>query len=553
MQKYIICCILVFLLIFAFSITIITLHTIPVQYDVPLQPERYQAKRIVNESVSSQNPKKVFSQQIADQNLQEKNKENLQKELIEKILRFEKERQKRLNEEYFLREEREGKNQEKQIVAQELETLLVLMQELSDIKVTQNTEKNNFVPIIPQEVLKENTEKILQEEKQENEAMLRRLELARQHGLELKEKKEREKIESQQMEKAQEEEKKTAQQDKQLEKTTTEQMIREKMELSKKLIARKKALEEQAALEKKKDAQNDLEAPDVVSKQVLDEQNFGEPLARVQETIQIVPKNTIVLSNESLFANNDIVAFYGNPNSQHMGVVGQFSLSELEPKLTSYANEYDMLNDERGVIPALYLIYGTCWPKGDIGYLSDKTVTDYIEYALERNWIVILDHQIGKYSIDYAVRRLLPYLKYPNVHLALDPEWRTLYPMEEIGFVTGDEVNEAQRMIENYLNENNYKGKRFLVIHQFQDKMIQRRENIKDFTKVEVVHSADGFGSPRLKKESYMRNARAKNLPLKSFKLFTKPTIEKAGYDTPLMSPKQVLSLDPKPVLIMLQ
>ena len=97
-------------------------------------------------------------------------------------------------------------------------------------------------------------------------------------------------------------------------------------------------------------------------------------------------------------------------------------------------------------------------------------------------------------------------------------------------------------------------GRRMLVIHQFNAKMIQQRHLVKsNYERVQLIHCADGFGSPRLKKETYAYNAAAKNIPLKSFKLFLKPMVAGAGYDVPIMKPEEVFSLEPRPYLIMYQ
>ncbi len=262
----------------------------------------------------------------------------------------------------------------------------------------------------------------------------------------------------------------------------------------------------------------------------------------------------IVNNYQPVMMNNDIMAFYGHPNAKSMGIIGQHSLEDLEPLLLDWAAEYDAVNGSRGTVPALYLIFGTCWPEGEIGYLNSSIIEKYIAFAAERGWLVFLDHQIGKYSVDYAVKRLLPWLKYDNVHLALDPEWRTTKPMQEIGWVTADEVNMAQQMIEDYIVENNLPGKRMLVIHQFKPWMISNRSKVRsNFERVNLVHCADGFGTPAQKKGSYGANAEATNIPLKSFKLFSKPAIAGAGYDTPMMTPEEVLALEPRPVFIMIQ
>ena len=257
---------------------------------------------------------------------------------------------------------------------------------------------------------------------------------------------------------------------------------------------------------------------------------------------------------QSVLLNNDIFALYGKPDAYTMGILGQYSIEELEPIMNEFVKIYEKANKERGIIPAFYIIYGTCWPGGDIGILSTATVKKYIEFAAQRGWYVYIDHQIGKYTVEQAMNAILPFLKYPNVHLALDPEWHTSQPMKIIGSVTAEEINCAQNMMNKYITENNIQGRRMLVIHQFNAVMIKNRFNIKtDYERVQLIHCADGFGSPQLKKESYAYNAAAKNIPLKSFKLFLKPTVAGAGYDNPLMKPEEVFNLNPRPYLIIYQ
>ncbi|EMB32160.1 hypothetical protein HMPREF9727_00233 [Treponema denticola MYR-T] len=257
---------------------------------------------------------------------------------------------------------------------------------------------------------------------------------------------------------------------------------------------------------------------------------------------------------QSVLLNNDIFALYGKPGAYTMGILGRYSPEEIEPIMNEFIITYDEVNKERGIIPAFYLIYGTCWPEGEIGLLRLSTVKKYIEFAAERGWYVFIDHQIGKYTVEQAMNAILPFLKYPNVHLALDPEWRTTQPMRVIGSVTGDEINKAQEMMDKYIKENNITGRRMLVIHQFNSIMIKKRANVRsDYERVQLIHCADGFGSPQLKKDSYAYNALAQNIPLKSFKLFSKPTVAGAGYDQPMMTPDEVFNLNPRPYLIMYQ
>jgi len=268
------------------------------------------------------------------------------------------------------------------------------------------------------------------------------------------------------------------------------------------------------------------------------------------EAVSVIP----VPDRQSLLAGNQVLAFYGKPGSKSMGILGEYTKEQIAPLLEGYARLYDDANGTMGVVPAFYIIFGTCWPMGEIGLLRRSVVEEYIEFAAEKGWIVFLDHQLGKYSVEESINSMLPYLQYPNVHLAIDPEWRTLKPMEEIGFITGTELNEAQRIIDAYLDANGLPGIRMLVVHQFRSTMIRDMASVHaGFDRVVLVHTADGFGSPALKKNTYAWNARALNMPVKGFKLFFESTVTGAGWDQPLMRPEEVLVLEPMPLVVMYQ
>jgi hypothetical protein len=264
--------------------------------------------------------------------------------------------------------------------------------------------------------------------------------------------------------------------------------------------------------------------------------------------------NRLLSDYSSILLNNDILAFYGHPRSQMMGILGRYSIEELDKRLTTLAREYEAESDGRKIKKAFYIIFGTVWPEGEIGIIGEEILKRYVEYGLKNDILVFIDHQIGKYDPISSLKRMLPWLQYPNVHLALDPEWRTTKPMKEIGTVTAEEINRAQQVMEEYIIANNIPGERFLVIHQFNWRMIKNREKVDSgFRRVRLVHCADGFGSPHLKRSSYAYNAEAANMPIKSFKLFYNFNIPGAGYDQPLMSPKDVYALKPRPYIIMYQ
>jgi len=257
----------------------------------------------------------------------------------------------------------------------------------------------------------------------------------------------------------------------------------------------------------------------------------------------------------SIFEDNHIVAYYGHPKSKIMGIVGRYAKPELAEMLKETASTYDALRGDKGVLPAFYLIYGTCQPGGEINIMDKKMVESYIEFALANGFLIYLDHQIGKYTVEHALNQLLPFLKYPNVHLALDPEWRTKRPMREVGSITGKEINSAQLRIKEYMTANRIPGKRQLVLHQFQSKMIRDIKEVKSsYDPVVLVHATSGWGSPESKISTHSRNALASNIPYKGFKLwYYYSSKHGVHYDRPLMTPRQVLGLTPEPGLIIYQ
>lgn len=256
----------------------------------------------------------------------------------------------------------------------------------------------------------------------------------------------------------------------------------------------------------------------------------------------------------SVLENQVVVAYYGQPSSTRMGILGEQSMAEGKAKLEETAKTWEAVAGGKTILPAFHLIYATCYPDANVGLLSASTVLRYVEFAAENNMIVILDHQMGKHTIETAMKSMLPFLKYPNVHLAIDPEWKTSNPGIELGTITAADVNLAQQMMEDYLNAENLPGKRMLILHQFHAKMISQRDTVRsDFERVDLVHHADGFGPPQLKLDTYRFLAGMKNLPVKGFKLFLPKPWKTKGMDIPLLTPAQIMALDPQPVYISYQ
>jgi hypothetical protein len=253
-------------------------------------------------------------------------------------------------------------------------------------------------------------------------------------------------------------------------------------------------------------------------------------------------------------AERQVIAYYGHPNSTRMGILGESPIEEMAADLLARAAEYDEINGPIGVAPAFHIIYGTVWEDANIGILRETILLEYIEFAQANGIIVFLDHQIGRFTVAEAIESMLPYLAYDHVHLAIDPEWATTAPGQEIGHISAQDLNAAQETISNYLIQNNIGEPKMLVVHQFNWRMIANRELVRtDYPGVQLIHNADGFGQPAEKIVSWESNVQAANMPLKGFKLFYPKSWRDGGYDDPLLSPIEVMQLEPVPVYIQYQ
>ena len=244
-----------------------------------------------------------------------------------------------------------------------------------------------------------------------------------------------------------------------------------------------------------------------------------------------------------------IVGYYGRPNAKSLGVLGQYSIEDLTPLIQAKADEYDKINGDQSVIPAYHLIYGLA--TGDPGRkkdyllpLSEAKLMKYINAAQENGFIVIIDTQLGKETPIEAVKPVLKYLKYKSVHLAVDPEFEVngldVPPGRKIGHISGEQINEVQSAMLDYMNENNISGKKILMVHSFTQGMVTDKDKIELNDKINLIMNLDGHGSPALKIKVYndLYTARVASKIPGGFKLFfqeDKPAI---------MTPSQALGLE---------
>jgi hypothetical protein len=180
--------------------------------------------------------------------------------------------------------------------------------------------------------------------------------------------------------------------------------------------------------------------------------------------------------------------------------------------------------------------------------MDDAEVMRYIELTREHDMVLFLDLQIGRSSVAAELPRVLPFLRYPNVHLALDPEFAVnagQVPGVALGSMAPADINAAQAALQRLVKQEQLPPK-VLVVHQFHESMIRDGEAIQSFAGVDLVLDVDGFGPAATKAAIYETFATRPYSRRPAIKLFFRQ-------DPDLMTERQVLSLKPAPALVIYQ
>ena len=255
----------------------------------------------------------------------------------------------------------------------------------------------------------------------------------------------------------------------------------------------------------------------------------------------------------SVLPSRRIVSYYGNPLSSGMGVLGEMPPEKLFPRLRDQAEAYRSADRDRLVTPALELVAVVAQGQpGPDGLYRLRMETELIErvasWADEHGFLLILDVQTGRGNVEDEVTWLLPFLKRPNVHLALDPEFampRGQVPGQRIGTMDAAAINSAQRILADLVESEKLPPK-MLVVHRFTEEMVTSYQKIATDPRVQVVMVMDGFGNPAIKTRQYDTLIVEQRVQYTGLKLFYR-------HDEPLMTPEQVLLLDPPPDIVIYQ
>ncbi len=254
-----------------------------------------------------------------------------------------------------------------------------------------------------------------------------------------------------------------------------------------------------------------------------------------------------------------IVAYYGNFYSTKMGILGEFDEGTVLAKLKSEKAAWEAADPETPVIMAIDYIAITAQgsPQADNTYklrMPGEHIQRAIDMARKVEGITILEMQIGYSTLERELPLLEQYLKEPDVHLALDPEFSmkpgALPPGDEIGTFSSADINYTINYLSEIVKANNLPPK-ILVIHRFTQNMVTGYANIHPTPEVQVVMVMDGWGFGAKKINTYNQVIYPEPVQFTGFKIFYKNDMKPPS--TRLLSPAEVLELTPSPSFIQYQ
>jgi hypothetical protein len=254
-----------------------------------------------------------------------------------------------------------------------------------------------------------------------------------------------------------------------------------------------------------------------------------------------------------LFPGNRILAYYGYPGNELMGILGEHDMETLLAILRDQAVEYEAADSSRPWLLAFEVIASVAQrdpgPDGMyIAYADPETIQQYVDFTAENDLLLILDVQFGRKTVAEEIDAVRPWLSYPHVHLAIDPEFSINEgetPGIDLGQIDAADVLLAQELLADIARTEGLPPK-LLIVHQFNLYSLTNREQIGQIPGAQFVLEVDGWGGPEAKRDTYA--VVGGNVPhdFYGFKLWYRQ-------DEPLMSAADVMSLQPAPDLVIYQ
>ena len=270
-----------------------------------------------------------------------------------------------------------------------------------------------------------------------------------------------------------------------------------------------------------------------------------------------------------------VVAFYAVPFAEPTGP-GYEPTDTMLAALRQQGAAYEQLDPKHPVQLGIDLVVsvpdGFPGPQNSYSHHVDAgTIQSYIDFCSKNDLLLFLDLNFGLSPIMDEVKFFLPYLeKYAFVHMAIDPEW--MFPRHNgipgihLSNVRASDLNPIIEAVA-AIPMQYHVPRKILIIHQYRpdgdglkdpydagQAEIADKRNLLFDPRVDVVIHVDSVGGyagdiqdKRLQYSHWVQQDMEKydNFLYGGFKLFYQHEAE-----IRLMTPKEVLSLDPPPMVV---
>ncbi len=282
-----------------------------------------------------------------------------------------------------------------------------------------------------------------------------------------------------------------------------------------------------------------------------DQETFNAAIRIGERSMATWPK-TPAAGAGALLPQNRIIAYYGNPHSKKMGVIGEYPEQQMLDMLDKTVAQWKAADPATPIVPAIHLVAVVAqgspgsdkmWRRRETPEMIERTY----KWAQGKKGVLFLDIQASHSTLEQELPPLLKYLERPDVHLGVDPEFymhhksEGVRPSSKVGQMLASDVNYVIRTLDKLVTEKGIPPK-VLVVHRFRQDMVPDAEQIRPTKNVQVVMHMDGWGPPWLKFDSYAHYVVKHPVQYAGFKLFYHNDT-KAGHA--LLTPKELLQLKP--------
>lgn len=286
--------------------------------------------------------------------------------------------------------------------------------------------------------------------------------------------------------------------------------------------------------------------------------NATSTMSTASSTSRLWPVKTVYPNANAILPFKRVIAYYGNFYSKDMGVLGEYPTEKLLSMLASTTDEWAAADPTTPAVPAIHYIavvaQATAGRNGNyILRMPDDQIDHALDLARQIHGLVFLDVQVGKSTLEHELPMLEKYLRMPQVHLAIDPEFSMKFgnrPGSVIGTFDASDINYAAQYLAGLVQTNHLPPK-MLVVHRFTYDMVTNYKKIQPLPEVQIVMDMDGWGSKERKKGTYNRVIAPEPVQFTGIKLFYKNDLKPPS--TGLLTTNEILDLTPAPIYIQYQ